>query len=90
VQHSPRSYFGTLHELIVRTQPPPELASLEQPVWLIAGDRDPIVDVEFLARLASRPRIRLEIWSGTHDLPLTDPARCVAAIRQLVALGERR
>jgi len=51
---------------------------------LIAGEKDEIVDLAFLSELTRRESIRLEIWRGAHDLPLTDPERCVAAIRRLI------
>jgi len=84
VRHTWESYSGTLRNVLLKPQPPGALAGFERPLWLIAGEKDEIVDLAFLSELTRRESIRLEIWRGAHDLPLTDPERCVAAIRRLI------
>ena len=84
VLHSWASYSGTVRNLIVGAQPPAELSELRIPLWLIAGESDAVVDREFLRELAERHRLlRLAIWPGGHDLPLTAAQRCVDAVRAL-------
>jgi pimeloyl-ACP methyl ester carboxylesterase len=88
VQHSWASYSGTVRNLIVAAQPLAELGEIRAPIWLVAGERDSVVDLAFLRELASRhPHIRLELWPGAHDLPLTAPQRCIDALRALARPG---
>jgi pimeloyl-ACP methyl ester carboxylesterase len=89
VQHSWRSYSGTLQNLILGAQPIEGLERLAFPLRCVAGERDRVVDARFLRELATRhPQLQLELWPGGHDLPLSAPERCVAAIQQLVQSGE--
>lgn len=85
VQHSWVSYSRTVRNLVLDAQPPRDLAGLKIPIVLVAGEDDPVVDLAFVRELAARyPNIQLEIWPGSHDLPLSASDRCVAAIREWV------
>ncbi len=86
VKHSWASYSGTVRNLILAPQPPRELTSLQIPIWLIAGDRDDVVDIAFLKTVAGASNaVRLELWSGGHDLPLVDGPKSAEAIRRLIS-----
>ncbi len=81
VQHTWASYSGTLKRVVLQGHASAWLSEISVPVRLIAGDRDPVTDLELLRSLAaSNPLIQLEIWPGDHDQPLRDPDRCVAAL----------
>lgn len=63
-------------------------ASIDQlrvPVHLVAGDKDTVVDLAYLAELeASNDGVSLAVWPGAgHEVPLTHPSQCLAEIRRL-------
>jgi len=80
VEHNWASYSRTLTRVILDAEAADWLAKIEAPVQLVAGSSDRVVDRKLLSRLASRPGIALQIWSGRHDLPLVEAKRCGAAI----------
>ena len=84
-QHTYRSYSETLAQVVVSAGAAAEVGRLAVPVHLVAGASDTLVDHGFLGALAERhPHVRLSVWQHSeHELPLTAPDRCVAAIRQL-------
>jgi len=62
------------HRLVVPSEAPAWLADLTQPVRMVGGDRDRVVDHRFLGELASdHDNVSAETWSGGHDLPLARP-----------------
>lgn len=90
VAHDWHSYSGSLRQLVIESKGVDDLAQLQIPVRLIAGESDRVVDIELLAELAaSRPNVTLERWPGEHDLPLVAPERCVDALRALGGDGRR-
>ena len=81
VQHSWASYSETLERVILAAEASAWLDQINCPVHLVAGDRDPVVDHDFVRRLAhEHPNVELIEWSGRHDLPLTRPVDCAAMI----------
>ncbi|MGI8777358.1 MAG: alpha/beta fold hydrolase [Acidimicrobiales bacterium] len=80
VEHDWASYSRTLTRVILDAEAADWLPMIEAPVQLVAGNRDPVVDREFLSDLGSTPGIALQIWSGRHDLPLVEAKRCATAI----------
>jgi pimeloyl-ACP methyl ester carboxylesterase len=75
-----------VRNLVLDAQPPRELARLRIPIVLVAGEDDPVVDVDHLRALSARhANVRVEFWPGGHDLPLSAATRCTAAIRAWVA-----
>lgn len=82
VQHSWSSYSQTLRRVILDSEAPLWLDSINCPVLFVAGDSDPVVDREYLRGLpAAYENVELRERPGGHDLPLTDPAECSADIR---------
>ncbi len=89
VKHSWASYSGTVRNLILSPQPPAELDSLRIPIRWIAGAQDDVIEIEYLRELArTHDTIELDVWSGGHDLPLTDAAAAVAEVRKLAGLSD--
>jgi len=88
VKHSWASYSGTVRNLILAAQPPPDLRTLGSPLWIIAGAEDEILDLNHLKELAESEHVKLEVWPGGHDLPLSDAARSVELIETLVRSGK--
>lgn len=82
VQHSWESYSETFDEVIIGGAGSKWLDALAVPVHLITGVRDGVADLPYLHELAaSRSHVSLAVWpQGDHDLPLTDPERCLEAI----------
>jgi pimeloyl-ACP methyl ester carboxylesterase len=88
VRHNWYSYAGTLRDLILAADPAADLQRVRAPVRLIAGDRDSVVDLVFLReQAAAHTNLRLEIWSGGHDLPLSEPQRCIDVLREIARAG---
>lgn len=82
VRHSWTSYSETLRRVIMDAGGVASLRQVEVPVHLVAGDADPITDLGFLEDLTGPlGNVRLSVWSGGHDLPLTQPQECAEAIR---------
>ena len=44
--------------------------------------------MDCLEELARSGHVKLEVWPGGHDLPLSDPARSVELIQTLVQNAE--
>ncbi len=83
VRHSWASYTGTLRRVVLDAPAMRWLEAVKVPVHLVAGESDGVVDLGFLGELAARyPLLSVEAWTRSgHDAPLTDPARCLEAIR---------
>lgn len=74
--HTWESYSRTLKNLVFANPGPEDLRALKAPIELIVGDRDEIVDHDYLKCLAQEgDNVRLQIWQADHELPLTQPAR---------------
>jgi pimeloyl-ACP methyl ester carboxylesterase len=82
VRHSWVSYSETLRRVVLAAECASWLASARTRVLLVAGTQDKYLDLEFLRSLAGQqPNVRLDVWAGQgHDLPLSEPERCVSAI----------
>lgn len=81
VEHTWRSYSETLDRCLLTGEPATDLRAAGVPIRLVAGDRDRVVDHEFLREsVVALPNVTLEVWKGDHRLPLTDPAQCIAAL----------
>lgn len=62
------------------------LAQVNVPIHLVVGDDDRIVDLAFLHELTdSLGNVRVSLWPGGHDLPLTHAEDCVGVIRAALA-----
>jgi pimeloyl-ACP methyl ester carboxylesterase len=88
VAHSWESFSETLTRVVLAAEARTWLDQTDTPIDLIVGGQDPLVDIAFLDELShTHPRLHLDVWSGAgHDLPLTDPGACRAAIEhQLTA-----
>lgn len=82
VQHSWVSYSQTFRQLILAAGGVAWVDAIAVPVRFVAATADPVPDVELLMELASsRPHVSFAHWPGVdHDLPLTDPERCLEEI----------
>jgi pimeloyl-ACP methyl ester carboxylesterase len=80
--HSWASYSETVRRVILAAEGARWLESARPPVLLVAGTEDRYLDLDFLRELADRrPHVHLRVWAGGgHDLPLTQPERCLSAI----------
>jgi pimeloyl-ACP methyl ester carboxylesterase len=86
LQHTWESYSETLERSILASEAPTWLPHVRSQLRLIAGDHDPVVDSDFLARVPSIARhATVESWAGGHDLPLARPTDCVTAIEHAAA-----
>ena len=89
VQHTWRSYSRTLQRVVIGSASARAIRKLVVPVHLVVGTRDGVPDRTLLEELARRyDHVSLDHWRGGHDLPLTDPARCVALVRAAVQTRE--
>jgi pimeloyl-ACP methyl ester carboxylesterase len=89
VEHTWSSYSGSFRNLVLGAQGSQDLERAAIPVRLIAGDRDEVVDRAFLQEQATRyAHVQFEVAAGAHDLPLTDPRGCLAALRALAREGD--
>lgn len=86
VQHSWDSYSESLSEVILAADGLSDLAGSHAAVQILAGDADNVIDLPLLDALANElPHVALErVAGGRHDLHLTDPTRCIAAIRAAI------
>lgn len=86
VQHTWSSYSQSMEGLILSCDAPGWLETTTRPVHLIAALDDPVPDLPLLSRLReANALVSLDIWPrGGHQLPLTQPARCLAAIARAV------
>jgi pimeloyl-ACP methyl ester carboxylesterase len=90
VEHTWVSYSSSFRQLVVQSTGAADLARVQVPVHLVAGEHDAVVAPAFLSELASTLRhVRLDRWPGGHDLPLTAPHRCVEALRAAARDRER-
>jgi pimeloyl-ACP methyl ester carboxylesterase len=88
VDHTWPSYSRSLRNLVLRAHGADDVSRLRVPLHLIAGTDDAVLDLGFLEELArSHGHVRLERWPGGHDLPLSDPDRCVDVLRSLALTG---
>lgn len=82
VAHTWRSYSLTLENVVLRAPAAAWLSSLEPPVELIVGDRDPVIDLSYTRQLAVRQGSpELHVWEGDHHLPIRRPADVAERIR---------
>ncbi len=81
-RHSWVSYSETVRRVILAAEGAKWLASARPPVVIVAGSQDRYMDLGFLSELSDRhPHVQLRVWDGEgHDLPLTQPERCLSAI----------
>ncbi|PZS31132.1 MAG: hypothetical protein DLM58_12395 [Pseudonocardiales bacterium] len=86
VQHTWASYSQSMDELILSGHAPGALAGTTRPVHLIVAVDDPVPEVAVQSRaLAANDLISMDIWpQGGHHLPLTQPARCLLAITEVL------
>lgn len=89
VRHTWQSYSETYHRVIQSADALGWLPELRCQLLMVAGDRDPLVDLDLLQELSvSGPRIALRVIRGAgHDLPLRFAEQCVNCIDQ--ALTDR-
>jgi len=86
VQHTWASYSQTLEQVLLTADTGQWLNGLTVPLRLIAGDRDPVVDLGYLRCVAQRhDNVELDVWHGGHDLPLARPDDCAAAVAGLAS-----
>ena len=91
VQHSWVSYSRSFQRLMIAAQADRDIAATRVPVQLVAGEDDPVVDGKFLRELVEAyGHVRLEWWAGGHDLPLTDPDRCMERLQAMAGLQTAR
>jgi pimeloyl-ACP methyl ester carboxylesterase len=82
VRYSWHSYSDTLRRLILAAPGAAWVPQLQVPVRLIVGRTDRVPDADLLFELAAaQPSLTVQIWpTGGHDLPLTHPRACRAAV----------
>jgi|CXWL01.1.fsa_nt_gi pimeloyl-ACP methyl ester carboxylesterase len=81
VEHTWASYSETLREVLLCGNGDARVEAMQIPVHLVAGDGDPVVDLAYLRALSERnPQITLEVWPGSHDLPLRQARRCCETV----------
>ena len=86
VQHTWDSYSETLERVILSARAGDWVAEMRCPLQLVAGDRDPVVNLTHLRELARRhPHVSYETWDGTHHLPLVVADRCCRAVERALA-----
>ena len=82
VRHTWPSYEQTLQSILSA-----EIADYVRragvPITVVIGDRDGLVDGDYLRSLVSSGTIRLETWHGNHDLPLTLGADCARLLAEV-------
>jgi pimeloyl-ACP methyl ester carboxylesterase len=77
VQHTWASYTGTVTDVVLAADAADWLAHIWAPVTFVAGDRDRVVDRDYLRLLGQAPGRRYLGWLGDHHLPLRRPRDCV-------------
>lgn len=81
VQHTWASYSQTLENVMLSAHGIEWLGQIAAPINIVVGEHDRIGDRALLEQLARRhAHVTVETWPGGHDLPLTHPDECVAAI----------
>ena len=80
VHHTWRSYVQTLQSVILDSQSATWLATLPVPIDLVAGRDDSAMALDML-QAEARDGVTLTVVDGGHDLPLSQTAACLAAIR---------
>ncbi|MCB9730953.1 MAG: alpha/beta hydrolase [Deltaproteobacteria bacterium] len=84
VQHTWTSYSATLLRVVLESDSANLVSAAMIPVHLVTGQDDPVPDRARLEQLdRDNTQVHLHAWPGGHDLPLTQPGRCVALIRDL-------
>jgi hypothetical protein len=58
--------------------------SARLPITVVIGDRDGLVDTDYLRSLASSGTIQLETWHGNHDVPLARGADCARLLADVI------
>jgi pimeloyl-ACP methyl ester carboxylesterase len=81
-RHSWVSYSETLRRVILAAEGANWLATATSPILMVAGTEDRYLDLEYLRSLADQnSQVQLHVWAGQeHDLPLSQPERCLKAI----------
>lgn len=83
VQHTWDSYSETIDQVVLAASAGAWVAEMRCPLQLVAGDRDPVVDLTYLRELANRHQhVTCETWAGTHHLPLMQADRCCRAVER--------
>lgn len=85
VEHTWASFRGTLDHLLLSDAHERWTADVTAPLHVIVAAGDGLMDLGHLRRLTDRSGAELTVVPGEHDLPLRDPARCVALIRAAAA-----
>lgn len=81
VQHSWASYAETLQEVILAAEGSTWVDQVGCPALLVAGDRDPVVDHDYLRQVAfTHDNFELLEQSGDHNMALRRPDECAAMI----------
>jgi pimeloyl-ACP methyl ester carboxylesterase len=80
--HSWESYSETVRRVIVAAEGSAWLTAAQCDVTLVVGTEDEYLDLEYLRDLTVRlPNVDLHVLPGEgHDLPLTQPAKCLSII----------
>ncbi len=87
VNHTWTSYSQTLELVILAAGAAGWLEQVRCRVHFVAGDRDPVVDHDYLRRLAAQyDNLELSVRSGRHDLPIVQGPRSAATIAAAGAL----
>ena len=86
VRHTWASYSETYRRVIAAAQAASWLPALRVPMVVVTGDRDPLVDVGYLQKLAATfPLVSVRICHGAgHDLPLVFADYCRDVITGVV------
>ena len=87
VQHTWPSYSGSLRNVVLSANARAELERLPVPAHLVTGTRDRISPPGLIDDLPTTSRVTIETWvDAGHDLPLTEPGRCVETIRRVATM----
>jgi pimeloyl-ACP methyl ester carboxylesterase len=81
-RHSWTSYSKTVERVILAAEGVSWVASAQSNILFVAGTQDRILDIDLLRELSDHhAHVHLRPWVGeAHDLPLTQPERCLSAI----------
>lgn len=91
LQHTYRSYSETIAKVIIAAGAAAWIEELAIPIHLVAGEQDSVLDHGFLAEIAEgHAHVRLSAWPhAKHEVPLTHPTACVAAIKEMRTVANR-
>lgn len=86
VRHTWTSYSETYRRVLAAAEGASWLPDLTVPLVLVAGDRDNLVDLDFLKELTDRfPLVSVRVRKGAgHDLPIAFPDYCLEAISSML------